>query len=209
MVNNIEFASFNFSEDIQEPKIIEDKRGGFIKYGKDNLYPDFLVDLFLNKSTKHKAVLDRKVRMISGQGFEDTTGLEDFINNNYGTHNLEDLSKLLSADYEVFNYFAFIVRWNADKTRINALDYVPASKIRKGIDRGSWFVSDDWKNHKKASSNTVEYCEINKELPPNINELSREEKQYYLNQIVVFTELSIGSDFLPMLHITNQQLITF
>jgi len=66
----VSFGASNKVEDIHSPVFSVDKQANIIKYGKNNLYPDFLLDLFLNKSGKHRAIIEKKVTMIAGQGWE-------------------------------------------------------------------------------------------------------------------------------------------
>ncbi len=163
VITGLEVASMSFSADVQTPSFKEDKKAGIIKYGGNNLYPDFLLDMFINGSAKHSAIINKKVSMVSGQGFEkiQTKELKRFVNNVRGSHSLEDMSKLLSADYEVFNAFAMVIRWNSDKSKIAAIDYVPVHKVRKGIADNTWFVSDNWQHYKKSESNTRIYKAFN------------------------------------------------
>jgi len=196
----VEVMKIKFDNDIQKPNTKEDKRNGIIKYGDNNLYPDFLLNLFIEGSSTHSAIINRKISLISGQGFKKVTSPEliTFIKNNRGSNPLGDIVKLSTADYEVFNAFAIMARWNDDKTLVAAIDYVPVHKVRKGIEKNTWFTSDNWKNPSKPASNTLEHKEFNANpLPTNFDEYTDDEKRMELSQIVYFKRLSIGSDSYP------------
>lgn len=203
----VEVLPLNFAENIQKPSFKEDKKSGIVRYGDDNLYPDFLLDLFVNKSNKHHAIINRKVSMISGQGFEAITDptLQGLIDNFRGSHPMEDMVKLLSTDLEVFNAFAYLVRWNEDKSKIAAIDYVPVHKVRKGLAENTWYVSDNWKHYKKEESNTKMYKSL--DPSPVADDASDEERRLGLIQMVYFGNLSIGTDCYP--HVEYQSAINY
>lgn len=193
----VENVMVDFTADIQKPTMKEDKRGGFIKYGSDNLYPDFLLDLFINKSNKHNSIITRKVNMATGQGFSNvmTPELSRFVDNFRGSHPLDDMVKLLNTDFEVFNAFALIARWNLDKTKVVSLDYVPVHKVRLGVEEDTFFVSDNWQHYKKVESNTRMYRKIDgKPVPENA---TKEEQRLALSQMIYHSEMTIGSDYYP------------
>ena len=60
------FQRINF-HDNKLPVFKENKAKGFVTFGADNLYPDFLVELF-NKSPKHNAIVSAKASYIAGIG---------------------------------------------------------------------------------------------------------------------------------------------
>ena len=200
VANKIEVMNIKFNNDIQKLVTKEDKRAGIIRYGSNNLYPDFLLDLFIEGSSTHTAIINRKVALISGQGFDkvDSNELKSLIDNNRGSNPLGDITKLISSDYEVLNAFALMVRWNFDKTVIAAIDYLPVHKVRKGIASNTYYTSDNWAAPKKPTSNTLMHREFNANpLPSNFATFTAENKRLELSQIVYFKKLSIGSDNYP------------
>lgn len=64
-------CTFEFKEDVQK---------GFIKYGKDNLYPQELIRLY-NEHPEHRAIINRKARYIWGKGLK-MRGI-NFVNNTF------------------------------------------------------------------------------------------------------------------------------
>lgn len=196
----IEIMNVQLNQDI--PKLVnkEDKRLNIIKYGSDNLHPDFLLDLFIEGSSTHTAIINRKVALIAGQGFDKVSApaLKSFVSNFRGSNPLGDIAKLISADYEVFNAFCLQIRWDSTKTNVAAIDYVPVHKVRKGIESGIWYTSDNWSNPKKPVSNTTRHKAFNTEpLPGNFETFEPDNKRLELSQILYFKRLSIGSDSYP------------
>ena len=208
----VSFGATQSVKDIHSPTFKEDKKANIYRYGDNNLYPDFLLDLFLNKSGKHRAIIEKKVTMIAGQGWEfDRTNKEalDFWSNTRGSGDLDELAVLNSTDDEVFYYAALIVRWNGDRTKISAIDFVPAHKLRKGLKPRSWWISDNWQHYKKPESKTRKYIELNQKpgFPSGYAEMKEPEQRLHLAQIVVFKNVTIGSDAYP--HVPYQPFIHY
>lgn len=84
----------------------EDNKG-YIKYGKDNLYPQELVRLF-NEHPEHRAIVNRKARYIWGKGLKavnevDKIKVNAFIDNFNRKETLNQVGKKLSLNTELFN----------------------------------------------------------------------------------------------------------
>ena len=84
----------------------EDNKG-YIKYGKDNLYPQELVRLF-NEHPEHRAIVNRKARYIWGKGLKavneiDQIKVDTFIDNFNRKETLNQAGKKLSLNTELFN----------------------------------------------------------------------------------------------------------
>lgn len=84
----------------------EDNKG-YIKYGKDNLYPQELVRLF-NEHPEHRAIVNRKARYIWGRGLKavnevDQIKVNTFIDNFNRKETLNQAGKKLSLNTELFN----------------------------------------------------------------------------------------------------------
>lgn len=126
-------------------------KGGWVSYGEDNLYPDYLISL-MNRSAKHNAILKRKAMMIGGNGWN-KTGLTEpalrFIKNPYNELNLNDIAFRCSYDLEIFGAFAVEVIYSKDMTKIAEVNYIQANKLRIDSDRKFTYYSDDWSDLKK------------------------------------------------------------
>ena len=63
------FDSFNFaSVEIPQPSETISNGRGWVSFGDDNLYPQFLISLS-NRSSLHSSILKQKSMLIGGQGF--------------------------------------------------------------------------------------------------------------------------------------------
>lgn len=129
------------------PQFVETiNRRGFVNYGEDNLFPDYLISL-MNRSAKHNAILKRKTLMISGNGFE-KEGLDqsavNFLANPYSDMNLDEIVRLITMDYELFGAFTLEIIYSKDRTRIAQINYLPVNKVRISECRKFVYYSDDW-----------------------------------------------------------------
>lgn len=84
----------------------EDNKG-YIKYGKDNLYPQELVRLF-NEHPEHRAIVNRKARYIWGKGLKAVNEIDEikvntFIDNFNRKETLNQAGKKVSLNTELFN----------------------------------------------------------------------------------------------------------
>jgi len=74
----IQFVIHNFNTSNAPQYVEKASRAGYIFYGEDNLYPDYLISL-MNRSAKHNAILKRKAMMIGGNGWN-LEGLDGIAN---------------------------------------------------------------------------------------------------------------------------------
>jgi predicted transcriptional regulator len=147
-----------------------------VTFGADNLYPDFLIELF-NKSPKHNAIVSAKASYVAGIGTEvygqNTTDIAKIQNklksiNAYETY--EELKAKVAYDAELFNGFAIEVIWNKAKTAPSEYYHIPFKDIRKGLE-GDFVYCADWTDNKAEKIHYQPY-----------NPITRESKQLYYCQ---------------------------
>ena len=119
------FQRINF-HDNKLPVFKENKAKGFVTFGADNLYPDFLVELF-NKSPKHNAIVSAKASYVAGIGTEvigqnttDIAKAEAKLKNINAYETYEELKAKIAYDAELFNGFAVEVIWNKAKPHLRS-----------------------------------------------------------------------------------------
>ena len=128
----------------RQPEYREDKKEGFIKYGIKNDYPNYLVDLF-NKSAKHNAILRNKVHYICGNGW--VGGSEEFKNNINRTESLNDITRKVSMDIEIFGGAYLQIIWNTEN-QIAEIWHIDYTKIRTNKDNTQFWYKEEWKDNK-------------------------------------------------------------
>lgn len=162
---NIQFTVHNFNTSHAPQYIEKCTRAGYISYGEDNLYPDYLISL-MNRSAKHNAILKRKAMMIGGNGF-DLNNLDanaiSFIANPYNEMNLNEIAFRVAYDLEIFGAYALEIIYSKDKSKIAEVNYIPTNKVRLSEDGKSVFYSNDWSNLRKFAP--IKYPIYNPKTP--------------------------------------------
>lgn len=163
----ISFSIVNLNNGVEMPIIKEGGRKEWVEFGEDNLFFEYLIDIFTERSITHRAITDRKIDMISANGF-DTTGQEslqykEFLLNRFDSDNLEELTNKITMDYEVTDSFAIGVIWNNDGTKISQLYHIPIQSLRydknyynKKDEPKYFWMSEDWSNLRKFPAKRIQ-----------------------------------------------------
>ena len=126
----------------RQPEFKEKKGEGYIQYGDRNDYPNYLVDLF-NKSAKHNAIIKSKVHYISANGWKGSEASEQFIEKVNRMESLNDLTRKVSLDAELFGgyYLEIIFSATGLLSEIWHCDY---TKIRTNKDNTQFWYKEEW-----------------------------------------------------------------
>lgn len=123
------------------------------------------MDLFNNYgSAIHKSIINKKVKLSTGQGFEDITDVD--IKRVAKKNKLNREIRKINFDYEIFNALSFEIIYDRSGENISEINHVPFSKVRYGIQDDEakderlqiphFWVSNDWKHYRK-NINEPEY----------------------------------------------------
>ena len=137
------FFVVQFAE-AKQPEYIEKKGEGYIQYGHRNDYPNYLVELF-NKSGKHQSIIKSKVHYITGNGWK---GSDGFVNNPNRSENLDDVTRKVSLDIELFGGAYMEVIWSTSGT-IAEIWHCDYTKFRTNKDNTQFWYKKDWKDAKE------------------------------------------------------------
>lgn len=145
------------------PQFIEKKNSDWVLFGKDNNYPQMLVDIY-DKSAIHNAIITGKCHYIAGEGLrvdkekvsnvEDLAKVQSMIKRANEDEGLEDVIKKATLDLELFNIIALEVIWKPNG-RFD-LFHIDASKIRSNADGTEFAYSPDWTKYKKGTEKDIE-----------------------------------------------------
>jgi hypothetical protein len=126
----------------RQPEFKEKKGEGYIQYGDRNDYPIYLVELF-NKSAKHNAIVKSKVHYITGNGWKGSESAETFIKKVNRMESLDDLTRKVSLDTELFGGYYLEIIWSVtgQLAEVWHLDY---TKIRTNKDNTQFWYKEDW-----------------------------------------------------------------
>ena len=143
----IDLRVLTFAE-AKQPKFAEKKGidGGYIKYGENNDYPEYIVDLY-NKSSKHSAIIKSKVHYITGNGWSGQPDAQAFIDKANRVESLDDLTRKVSLDIEIFGGAFLEIIWDlaGNLAEIWHCDY---TKMRTNKDNTQYWYKEDWKDNK-------------------------------------------------------------
>ena len=127
MANNINFVQLS---SYTSPAISENARSGWVEYGEDNNYFQYLIDRY-NGSPTNNAVVSGVIDMIFGKGIDAT----DSGDNPEGYLQLRklikdsELKKVIN-DYYLLGNGAFQVIYNRDKSKIVEVYHMPVECLR-------------------------------------------------------------------------------
>lgn len=151
----------NFAS-VEVPLFLEKKNKNIVYFGKDNLYPQELIDLY-NDSSTHNAIINGKVGYTVGNGlFSEDIKVKKWLAAANIDEDWTSLMKRLSLDYELFNGYAIeVIRTKAG----NQYHHIDFANIRLGLD-GSIQYSDEWITDKRTR-NSKPYIEYLERYNPN------------------------------------------
>lgn len=160
--------------------------GKYLKSGEDNLFPQYVVDLY-NRSSLNASCINSIVQGIVGEGL--TSNYEFALEkaNGYG-QSWNDIFNMVSLDYKLHGSFALEIIYSRDKSRIASVHHIDYSYIRakEKNERGfipGYYINSEW----------GEYYQPNQEYQylPVFNWDKRHEEE---SQIFVPHKYSPGQD---------------
>jgi len=142
----------NFAE-AKQPIFKEKKgeKGGYIQFGEDNLYPNYLLGLY-NQSAKNNAIIKGKVNYITGNGWatkEIDPIADQFIKQPNQYESLNDLTRKVSVDIEIFGGAYLEVIWSAVGGQLASINHIDYTKIRSSKDNTQFWYKKDWSDRKE------------------------------------------------------------
>ncbi|WP_316841366.1 hypothetical protein [Pedobacter gandavensis] len=143
--NNL--STFNFKIHIPlaiETIPIDDAK--HVIWGKDNLYPDYLLSLY-QKSPIHANIINQKAIHLVGEQLTNKLTNRKFDIKPNASDTIDLFLDKLVKDYLIFNSFAIEVNFNAFNQPI-AYNFIPFNKIRLNKSKTTIFYSEDWSKRK-------------------------------------------------------------
>ena len=120
---------------------------GWINYGDDNLFPQYLIDLYKSSAT-HNALCTSIAYMIFGDGVKTNTADAQLKVAEWG---LDDEVRKACLDLKIQGGFALEVVYSIDRTTIAKVRHCPFENLRSGgVDENEhcdfMYYSKDWSN---------------------------------------------------------------
>ncbi len=139
----------NFQE-ARQPEYREKRGKGYIEFGEKNDYPNYLLSLY-NKSAKHNAIVKGKVNYIIGNGWKADEAdpiAEQFIAQPNQFESLDDLTRKVSIDIEIFGGAYLEVIWSVTGGQLTDVLHIDYTKIRSNTDNTQFWYKKDWNERK-------------------------------------------------------------
>lgn len=157
---------------------------GWISYGEDNMFPQYLVDLYKNSAT-HGALVTTIAQMIFAEGV--TSGdIETRLKiQEWG---LNDVLRKACIDLKIQGGFALEIKYSIDRTSIAEIKHCPFENIRSG--EADDYDSVDWYWYSR------DWCDT-RETPQQVRAFSPKDKNDHPTQILYINPFSPGSFYYP------------
>lgn len=131
------------------PEFYETRGKDYVSFGKDNLYPDKIIELF-NTSAMNGTAINSITDAVKGEGVVEYGST---IINQLG-ETLDDLYAKVALDYVLFGGFAVNTIWNRAGDKVVEIYHVCFDKVRSGkLDENDkvndYYYSSNWKNTRK------------------------------------------------------------
>ena len=163
------------------PHLVEKANQDWVSFGEDNLYPNYILELFLG-SAINGALIKSIGAMIYGEGLaatnvdESESTKESYLRLTELLHNSDDdVLKDLAMDLKLFGGCYVNVIWSRDRSKIAKIKHIPAQYIRSGkmvdgeID--TYYYSADWSKYKKGEYRPIAYRAFSVEDRSNASQI--------------------------------------
>ena len=168
------------------PKSFAEKSSGkgWINYGDDNLYPQYLIDLY-QKSGTHNALCTSIGMMIFGEGIKTENVDANLKALEWG---LDDEIRKSCLDLKIQGGFALEIIYSLDRTTISKVRHLPFENIRSGEinereEVDFYYYSRDWADKR---------CE-----PEEVHSYDPSKSKEFPVQILYVKPFSVGSFVYP------------
>lgn len=145
---------FSLSQWTDLPRIKEDRNKEWVNYGADNLYPEYLKDMF-NSSPTHQAIVKTKAQMMAGDGYDvkwDHLTEQEKVN---ALKIIDDVMRDINdttLDFQLYGAFIYEVIWSLDFSKVVEVNRLDPATIRSGkYEEGvveEYYYSRDWSSHR-------------------------------------------------------------
>ena len=150
-------GGFSLSAVTDLPKIKENRNSEWVNYGDDNLYPEYLKDMY-NTSPTHNAIVKTKSLMVVGDGY---TWDDTLLNERQKIEVIKILQDIdrdsyeYSLDYQLQGAMAFEIIWSLDFSKVVMVNRIDVSKLRSGkFEDGKveeWYYKRDWSDRREEA----------------------------------------------------------
>ena len=121
------------SSDYEAPTLqLIDSTDDYVTYGKGNVYPYYLLDLFKH-SGLHRSIIEKKVNLLIGNGLQRGEESSDDIIMANRFESVNDVFQKCAYDLEIFGAYYLQVIWETGGAMPSEYYHMPAERMRVGI----------------------------------------------------------------------------
>ena len=171
-----------------------DNKPKYVKFGSDNQYPNYLIDLY-NHSSIHAACVNAIVQAVSGDGLiAKNDEILDKANRDGESWN--DIYNKVALDYKLFGGFALEIIYSRDRSRIAEVYHVDFSHVRavekdKNNYCPGFYISNKWKP-------VWDYTIENYKKIPYLPKFDLEKRVEEPKQLLYHNPYRPGQDYYPL-----------
>ena len=152
--------------------VIQEQRGkDYIKFGKDNLFPQQVISLYDSSAMNHTCI-DAIRDGIYGEGIVDYG--DEYINTEGET--IDEIFAKISLDFTLFGGYSLNLIWNKEGNRIAEIYHLPFANVRSGKpddedNINEYFYCSDWtqiRKHKPVSYKAYDPTDTKKDSASQI-----------------------------------------
>lgn len=139
------------------PMFLDSKSKDWVKYGENNNYPDYLIELY-NRNATHGAIVKGKSQYIFGKGLEldtddyksvnDLAKAQLFLEHANRFESWNDLVEKTVRYFELFNGWAWQIVWSNGGGKIAEVYCMEFSKLRRSKCGNKIYYCDKWVDDK-------------------------------------------------------------
>jgi DNA-binding CsgD family transcriptional regulator len=144
-----EHNSGYISFDAEVPQPIEKEVKGFVQYGKDNLYPQFLNSLYYDNPI-HQGIINQKVMFALGDGLE---GDQATLDNSVSKFSLDEVIEQVFYDLEIQEGYYLLFKWSVTD-QVWYVENLPFELVRPNEELTRFAYSEDWTQSSQSEEKT-------------------------------------------------------
>jgi len=185
--NNNNIMQIALSKYIKVSAVEKEDRKGWVVYGDNNDYQQYLVELY-QESPVHSALVNSIAFMIAGNGLASSISS---VVKEVNALELDSLTLPVSLDLKLQGGFCLEIIWSLDRTRVSKVSHLPFENVRLAVSDendsvcGIWY-SRDWQDIRKKK-NTPEYLPL----------FDVDKKDNEARQVLYVSTMSVGSIYYP------------
>lgn len=177
----------NMAKDYVQEAIEKETPKGWVNYGDNNLFPQYLIDLY-NTSSVHGSLTMSIAFTIAGKEF--STDLP-IAKRELERLKLDDIRSATALDLKLHGGFFWEVVWSVDRTTIARVNHLPFENCRLAVANeedviSGIYYSKDWSDTRKKKNTPV--------FIPMFNKSTNEEEP---SQVLFMSVMTPGSAYYP------------